>query len=82
MAVRMQKYMVLATQCICMRRSKELVVRTAPDCVERDRFYTFAHVLITLGQSSEGTYGDVYCGVHKQDKTVVALKRILMHNEK
>ena len=65
-----------------MRRSKELVVRIESDCAEHHRYCTSTHELITLGQSLEGTYGDVYCGVHKQDKTVVALKRILMHNEK
>jgi cyclin-dependent kinase 10 len=31
---------------------------------------------------SEGTYGDVYCAIHKKNKSVVALKRILLHNEK
>ena len=31
---------------------------------------------------TEGTYGDVYCAVHKKDKSIVALKRILLHNEK
>jgi serine/threonine protein kinase len=30
----------------------------------------------------EGTYGDVYCAVNKATKSVVALKRIILHNEK
>jgi serine/threonine protein kinase len=30
----------------------------------------------------EGTYGDVYCAVNKITKSVVALKRIILHNEK
>nr|CAG8433946.1 14553_t:CDS:2 [Entrophospora candida] len=30
----------------------------------------------------EGTFGEVHKGIHKKTKTVVALKRILMHNEK
>ncbi|RIA80944.1 kinase-like domain-containing protein [Glomus cerebriforme] len=30
----------------------------------------------------EGTFGEVHKGIHKKTKNVVALKRILMHNEK
>ncbi|CAG8737198.1 11914_t:CDS:2, partial [Funneliformis caledonium] len=30
----------------------------------------------------EGTFGEVHKGVHKKSKNIVALKRILMHNEK
>ncbi|CAH1758269.1 16935_t:CDS:2 [Entrophospora sp. SA101] len=30
----------------------------------------------------EGTFGEVHKGVHKKTKKIVALKRILMHNEK
>ncbi|RJE26511.1 hypothetical protein PHISCL_01124 [Aspergillus sclerotialis] len=35
-----------------------------------------------LGKLGEGTFGEVYKARSKKDTSVVALKRILMHNEK